>query len=209
MVVFRHVKAAYGKETLFENLNFHIPEKETAVLTGPSGSGKTSILHLVLGFTRPASGFIRVGGYEVNAANIHKVRSITGYVAQHPQAAEGTVHDYILKPFRFKRNQNIEPDMTAIEENFTAVGLEKSLIKKKTKELSGGQLQRVALVIAHMLEPKLLVLDEPTSALDPQSKQKVIDYIFSMGATVLSVSHDPDWISKCHLRINPKETGAA
>jgi ABC-type lipoprotein export system ATPase subunit len=76
--------------------------------------------------------------------------------------------------------------------------LKAELLENKMQDVSGGEKQRIALVSCLLLQREILLLDEPTSALDSHSKSKVMDYLFANPKlTILSSSHDPEWIARC------------
>jgi len=71
--------------------------------------------------------------------------------------------------------------------------LDKSILHSDLSEISGGEKQRIAIIIALLLERKIFLLDEITSALDNESKQSVVDFFLDLDATVIAVSHDQGW----------------
>ena len=93
-----------------------------------------------------------------------------------------------------------QPDPEWLSTLFDAVQLNrKEMLRKYPHELSGGELQRIMLVLAILFKPRLLILDEPTSALDVITQKKLLDDMLPLlsGKTVLLISHDVRVIGYC------------
>jgi molybdate transport system ATP-binding protein len=161
------------------DLAFRTEARVTAVL-GPSGSGKTSLLSMLAGLRKPASGRIRFGDRVLfdSAAGIN-VRPETrriGYVFQ----------DHLLFPHLSVR-RNLLYGWKRRPTNGRTVDLDKvvrvleltDLLERQPHTLSGGQKQRVALGRALLCGPELLLLDEPLASVDDTLKQRVLEYIES------------------------------
>jgi len=113
------------------------------------------------------------------------------YVAQEPELGEGIVRDALKHPFTYKINRGTAYSESKAVELFERFQLNASFLEKDICSLSGGEKQRIALVIALSLERPLLLLDEAASALDSTSKKAVREYLCQCDAlTILSVSHD-------------------
>lgn len=168
----------FGPQSILE-FDAIIPDCQTLVLIGPSGSGKSTLLRLIAGLEYPDSGWIAIDGhkisYEENALQGHR-RSI-GIVFQswnlfpHLTALENIVLP--LHRVHGMPKKEAEARSRVLLQRFE---LEKHA-DKKPYALSGGQIQRVALIRAIATEPKLLLLDEPTSALDPLMTAEILDLI--------------------------------
>ena len=169
---------------------------EAAALTGPSGCGKTTLLNLIAGIDRPTSGKLLVGSRDVGALD---ERELERYRL--------TQVGYIFQFF------NLVPSLTAAEnlelpmlmagvaprarrERAHALLAEVGLAAKAAKrpeELSGGEQQRVAVCLALVNDPPLLLADEPTGNLDSVNGARVADLLISAaarGKTVIVATHD-------------------
>lgn len=150
-------------------------------LVGQSGSGKSLTLKALMGML-PVT---MEHAYDIDA-DFELVRGDTvAFVPQNPFTA--------LSPLtKIKKQFFVEPER--IEELFELVGLDRSLLKRFSPELSGGQLQRVVIAIALSSEPSLLLLDEPTTALDPNTREVIIALLKrlqqELGFKMLFVTHD-------------------
>ena len=169
------------KETkVLSDLSFKIKEGNIYSLIGPSGCGKSTILNLVANIIKPIHG------------NIIKPENI-GYMFQKDNLLEWlTVIDNVLIGLKINKTLSLEKVEYA-KELLVKYGL-KDFIDSYPNELSGGMRQRVALIRAIILNPKLLLLDEPFSALDSQTRIEVSYDIYNilkeLKVTTLIVTHD-------------------
>jgi len=171
-----------------------VAEAQTTVLIGPSGCGKSTLLRLIAGLIRPDSGSIVVDGTPLAPDNLTTLRHHMGYVIQ-----EGGLFPH----FNVRRNVTLMADHLGwnasrsnarLSELAELVQLPSALLDRYPTELSSGQRQRVSLMRALMLDPRLLLLDEPLGALDPMIRyelQQELKAIFEkLGKTVIMVTHD-------------------
>lgn len=199
MLEFKEVSLTFADEIVLDRLSFRVERGEKAVFQAPSGKGKSTILNLILGFIKPDSGRIVYNGKVVTDKNIHQLRASGAWLPQDFQLGEGSVRNVILNPFSFKRNSSLKPNEETIAGALSLLGMNKKLLDKNFVSISEGQKQRVGMVICHLLQRNLILLDEPTSALDPESKKMVIDmFLKDEKQTVVSTSHDPDWVKYCN-----------
>jgi len=185
---------------VLDEVSFSLGKGTIGTLVGPSGAGKTTILNIISGFIPADQGTISIGGRLVERAGEHPLRVKTiqrdvGYVFQdHILFPNMTVFENIA--FGLKARHVSESSVRAkVGGILGTVGIE-GLRDRTPSQLSGGQMQRVAVARALVLEPKLLLLDEPLSALDPQTREAVrseMKTLFeSVGTTVIYVTHDLD-----------------
>ncbi|MEW2545361.1 ATP-binding cassette domain-containing protein [Streptomyces sp. NPDC047002] len=176
------------------------PGSRTALL-GPSGSGKTTFARALAGLTAPTSGEVRVDGVPLPARIDRRTtaqRRAVQYVHQNsadsferhrPMLDQLAATATLLRGLPGGQAQAEAVDMAA------ALGLGAEQLDRTPDRLSGGQLQRCALVRALAAHPALLVCDEVTSALDTASRERVLDtlpYLLAPAATaLLIISHDP------------------
>jgi ABC-type lipoprotein export system ATPase subunit len=199
MILIENARLAFGDRNIIDNFNLKVGKGEKVVLKGPSGTGKTTILSLVMGFTRPDSGRIFVTNKEVNSRNISAVRKNFAWLPQNFNVIRaGDVRASILAPFAFAENRKNTPAESEIIGSLEMLGLDKSILDNSIDNVSGGEKQRICLVICKLLKKPVMLADEPTSALDRESKLRVIDFILNdKDLTVLSSSHDEEWVGRC------------
>ncbi|MFF0560080.1 ABC transporter ATP-binding protein [Streptomyces sp. NPDC004266] len=155
---------------------------EFVVLVGPSGCGKTTLLRLVAGFERPATGAV-------------EVRRKVGVVFQQPRLFPWRTVGGNLA-FALARHGAARAGRAArIEELLSLVGLS-GMGGRRTWELSGGQQQRVAIARALAVEPQILLMDEPFAALDALTRERLQEEVRTLaattGTTVLFVTHSAE-----------------
>lgn len=171
-----------------ENLSFSCDEGQFVSIIGPSGCGKTTILSLIAGLLKPASGSISFEGKKLNGRN-----ESLGYMLQKDQLFPWrTIEKNVMLPLEIKGKVTPENKKyaTSLLEKY---GL-KDFDKNYPDQLSGGMRQRAALIRTLVSEPKLLLLDEPFSALDYQTRISVCDDVYGIikaeKKTTVLVTHD-------------------
>lgn len=179
--------ARHGAPVL-DGVDLEITAGELLVILGPSGSGKSTLLRIIAGLDRLDGGSIGWG--EGGQAN-----PTTGVVFQQPLLMPWlSVRDNVRFGGRFARHRDdLDPGAAdALLERFGLAGL----ADRMPDELSGGQAQRVAVMRAVAVRPRLLLLDEPFSALDPAVRADLQDWLAALvadlGCTTVLVTHDVD-----------------
>ncbi|MDH4201619.1 MAG: energy-coupling factor ABC transporter ATP-binding protein [Phycisphaerae bacterium] len=180
----------YDGHSLFENVSFDVQCGQTVCIDGPSGCGKSSLLRAMLGFVRPQQGTISIGEEPVDDKSVWSLRHKIAYVTQEPDLGQQAVLDRIRQPFEYKANAHLSWNETTVHEWFDRFNLPKKLLSKQTTDLSGGEKQRIAIIIALLLDRPVLLLDEPTSALDKQSKRILKDVLAETQKTIVLISHE-------------------
>ncbi len=174
---------------------------DTLAVVGESGAGKSTLAHCVLGLIQPptAQGSVLVTGRELLGMSEQLLRSLRwSTVALVPQSSAlnpvARVRDQITEPLREHTRTTSAAARAKAHQLAVEVGLEVDLLERYPHELSGGQLRRVMLAMALVLDPDLLVLDEPTAGLDPASRASLLDRIGQLarrrGFALLVATHD-------------------
>lgn len=173
---------------------------ETVALVGPSGAGKTTLLNVLLGFTAPTEGRVRVGGTDLSALDLDRWRERIAWVPQHPYLFAGTIAENV-------RLARPDADDAAVRNALCDAGAydfvtalplgADTLLGEDGTGLSAGQRQRLALARAFLADRPLLLLDEPTAALDGETEATIVPAIrrLAAGRTVLLVIHRPALLS--------------
>jgi len=188
----RDVVKRYGAEGLGP-VSLSVAPGRTVALIGPSGAGKSTLLRLVLGLASPDLGEVRIEGAPLRPGD-HAGRRRFGYVVQggglFPHLTAAGNATLVARHLRWA------PDRLAarLDELAALTRFPAGALARFPHELSGGQAQRVSLMRALFLEPRILLLDEPLGALDPITRadlQADLRAIFAtLGKTVLLVTHD-------------------
>ena len=179
---------AYGPQVAVDGIGFQIGRGEIFGLLGPNGAGKTSTLAAIEGLLPPRSGRVAVTGVDAR---------------RHPAEAKARM-GVQLQTSSFQPELSIEQiaalygglyglrlPRDRIRDGLAEIGLSEEATKRFT-QLSGGQQQRLALHIATIHDPSLLLLDEPTAGLDPQSRRALwsqIETLRGKGRSILLTTH--------------------
>jgi len=181
-----------GRTKILRGLDFTVETGRITGLLGPSGSGKTTLMRAIVGAQKVSEGSIRVLG---RPAGERTLRHDIGYMAQAPGVYTDISVEANVRYFAAVYGLGRADASAAI----AAVGLE-PFARRRTADLSGGQLSRVSLACALVSHPKLLVLDEPTVGLDPVLRAELWERFAAMaeaGTTLLVSSHVMEEASHC------------
>jgi zinc transport system ATP-binding protein len=188
----QHLWAGYDGETILEDINLSVKERDFIGIIGPNGGGKTTFLKVILGLLKPTKGEIKLLG-----KNVQQGRKYIGYVPQlveFDRAFPIRVWDVVRMGRLGKRHlcqrYNIKDD-EKVADALRSVDL-LPLKNRPIGELSGGQRQRVYIARALATEPKILLLDEPTASVDPQIRSNIYSLLqhLNESMTILLISHD-------------------
>ncbi|MEI6856960.1 ATP-binding cassette domain-containing protein [Psychrilyobacter sp.] len=160
----------------------------------PSGSGKSTLLKVIMGYIPMDSGKVIIDGEVLGQNNIDAFRQKIAYIGQNISFTEESVEKYIELIFSFQKNKGIKLSNASLYELLGKFDLDKGILKKSPSLLSGGEKQRIALILVLLLDREILLLDEVTSGLDHNLKIKVIEIIKNLNKTVIVSSHDNQWL---------------
>jgi len=187
------VTKRFGTREAVSDLSLTIASGEFLVLLGPTGAGKTTTLRLVAGLERPDAGRISIGGRDVTAET-PAARDVAFVFQQYSLYPHLSVFDNLAFPLRSPARRLPEPEVARqVREVARLLRIDDKLANRAT-QLSGGQMQRVAIGRALVRRPSVYLMDEPLSSLDAKLRAdlrvelKRIQADF--GATVLYVTHD-------------------
>ncbi|WP_429971064.1 energy-coupling factor transporter ATPase [Fructilactobacillus sp. Tb1] len=176
-----------------KNVDLTINQEDWVSLIGSNGSGKSTLAKLIVGLLEDESNSIKVFGQIMNEANGNQLRDQIGMVFQNPenQFVSATVLDDVA--FALENQGMARAEMQKrVEEALAAVEMT-GFANQTPSQLSGGQMQRVALAGVIAQRPQLVILDEATSMLDPMTRAqvlKVVQKLHDQGTTVLAITHD-------------------
>jgi len=192
---FRLQRIAYAhpgsSEPLFQNLSLTIPAGQHTAITGPSGCGKTTLVRMLLGFVSAQSGELLVDGIPLAQLAIRSYRRQLGVVMQTARLNAGSIYDVICGGVQRSEDevwQALERAAVAAEVKAMPMQLE-TLLSESGGNISGGQVQRIAIARALITTPKVLIMDEATSALDNRSQKVITKTIEELGITRISIAH--------------------
>ena len=187
----RNLTKKYGNLTALEDFSLEISSGKFMVLLGPSGCGKTTALRCISGLTDITSGEIYIGNELVNKIP-PKDRDVAMVFQNYSLYPHMNVYDNIAFPLKMRK---VHKDRINESVHKTARLLNiDNLLERKPKEISGGQMQRVALGRALVREPKIFLMDEPLSNLDAKLRTEMRVEIKKLqekvGITTLYITHD-------------------
>lgn len=191
-----------------------IEDGEFVGIIGHTGCGKSTLIQLMAGLLKPASGTVLVNGEDINAYGYdrRRLRRTVGVVFQYPeyQLFEETVgKDVAFGPVKAgMTEQEAEKNVdTALE----LVGFEPAKIKQLSPfDLSGGQKRKVAIAGVLAMDPQILILDEPIAGLDPLGREQFMQLVKKLndcGVTIIMISHNMDGLADHASRIVAMDHG--
>ncbi|MFV0514042.1 MAG: ABC transporter ATP-binding protein [Jhaorihella sp.] len=165
---------AYRNRAVLERISFGLRPGRTLAILGPNGVGKTTLIRCLNAIQRPNSGTVMLDSENLLHLSPPQMARRVAYVAQRTEAARLTVYDAILMGRKPYMGMRVQPDDRAhVEAVIDRLGLA-PLALRLIDQLSGGELQKVAIARALVQEPRILLLDEPTSALDLANQFEIL-----------------------------------
>jgi iron complex transport system ATP-binding protein len=185
-----------GGVRVVSDVDLTVRAGEWVAVVGPNGAGKTSLMHAMAGLI-PATGHLRVGGFDPAHAPRRRMARVAALMPQRPVVPEGiSVRELVAlgrTPHLRRFGTETAADRDAVERTLARLELSE-LADRPALAVSGGELQRVVLGRALAQEPQVLLLDEPTSALDIGHQQSVLDLVGAMRLqdelTIVAAMHD-------------------
>jgi ABC-2 type transport system ATP-binding protein len=189
----------FGEVVAANRVDLEVPAGQIYGFLGPNGSGKTTIIRMLCGLLTPTEGEVSVLGMKVQD-NAERLRQRIGYMTQKFSLYDDlTVSEnmrFIARIFGMGRTAT-EQRIGELLERYNLGPMRDRL----AAAMSGGQRQRLALAIATLHKPDLLILDEPTSAVDPENRRDFWEKLFDLvddGSTILVSTHYMDEAERCH-----------
>ncbi|MFP4459516.1 MAG: ATP-binding cassette domain-containing protein [Candidatus Zixiibacteriota bacterium] len=192
MIKFDKVSKSHDGKAILKNFDLELKSSEKKLIYGSSGSGKTTVLRLILGFERPDSGSIYYDDKQLKPDLVKKIRREVALVPQNLDISEGDVYEFIENVFTLDSTPELSEDK--LNRFAKILHIHEDDLHKDFEQLSGGEKQRISILIALLLERKIFLLDEPTSSLDKDLKRIVKSLFMDMDdASMIIVSHDSIW----------------
>jgi sulfate transport system ATP-binding protein len=187
------VTKRFGEFVALEDVSVTVRDGALMALLGPSGGGKSTLLRIIAGLETPDEGSVSIGGQDLTHAPA-RTRGV-GFVFQHYAPFKHmTVYDNVAFGLTVRRAPKSEVK-ERVEELLSLVRLD-GLAKRYPSQLSGGQLQRMALARALAPRPEVLLLDEPFGALDVQVRGELREWLRRLHeeihVTTIFVTHDQE-----------------
>ena len=197
-VIVKDLEKRFGKFIAVNRISFDVAKGEIFGFLGPNGAGKSTTIRMLCGILSPTSGMGSVAGFDIRTET-EKIKSNIGYMSQKFSLYEDlTVEENInfySGIYRIPEGRKEERKSWVIE----MAGLSEHR-NSRTRILSSGWKQRLALGCAILHQPPIIFLDEPTSGVDPISRRKFWDLIYELsgkGVTVFVTTHYMDEAEYC------------
>lgn len=187
------LKKTFGNITAVNEINLDIKDKEFFVLLGPTGAGKTTTLRLVAGLEKPDKGEIYLENVLVNKFSpaIRDVAFVFQYYTLYPHY---TVRQNLEFPLRSNLRKTSKDEIKRTVDEISQILHIEHLMDRQTINLSGGEMQRVAIGRAIVRHPKVFLMDEPLSNLDAKLREEMRAELarlhLDLGSTFFYVTHD-------------------
>ncbi len=189
-IIIKNLNAGYGRLQVLFDVDASFEEDLITAIVGPNGSGKSTLLKTIMGLTNIYSGKIIFDGIDITRKPPHHVSNLG--IAYLPQIGNVfstlTVYENLRLAAYSLPEEEVEDSINESLEFFPVL---KQYLDRKVGRLSGGERQMVAMAMALIRKPKIMMFDEPSANLAPKLAQKVIDEIYrlrsELGITVVIV----------------------
>ncbi|AKB25987.1 YbbL ABC transporter ATP-binding protein [Methanosarcina sp. MTP4] len=193
IIRYEGVGMTYNSKKVLSGFNLNIKRGQKILLKGKSGAGKSTLFKMLLGFEKPTDGALYYRNQPVDPSRVWEIRKEVAYVSQETDLGEGPVKVLLEEIFSYHPNRD-KMDPKKLQVLMQDFELEEDTLDKNYEDLSGGEKQRIGILIALMLGREIFLLDEATSALDSELKEKVAEYFLKHGKwTLFIISHDREW----------------
>ena len=195
----KNLEKKFGDFTAVDQISFEVNRGEIFGFLGPNGSGKTTTIRMMLGILQPTEGEINILGASISGS-AEGIRRKVGYMSQRFS---------LYNDLTVVQNLRFYGAAYGLGENMLQPQISEALImaglvgkeQVKTRDLSGGWRQRLALSVAIIHRPEVIFLDEPTAGVDPVSRRTFWDLLYQLvadGVTVFVTTHYMDEAEHCH-----------
>lgn len=167
----------YKSHDALKDVTFSIPKGKVTVILGPNGVGKTTLLKCLNTILSPQKGEILIKGENIRQMDIRRIARHISYVAQKTESARVTAFDAVLMGRHpHTRYRTTQDDLKKVDAVMKKLELSHMCLKY-LDQMSGGELQKIAIARALVQETDLLLLDEPTSSLDLKNQTQILELI--------------------------------
>ncbi|WP_219117289.1 ABC transporter ATP-binding protein [Janthinobacterium sp. UMAB-56] len=187
-----------GKNKVLSDISFTLQAGTVTAIVGASGSGKSTLARLLLRFFDPTEGRITLGGVDLRHIAMTELYRRIGFVLQEVRLIHASVRENIAlgRPSASAHEIEEAARLANIHERLLALPRGYDSVIGEDAQLSGGELQRVSIARAVLLDPSVLVLDEATAAADAENEVAIQDALsrFAQGRTLLVIAHRLDTV---------------
>lgn len=189
-VEFKNIGYEIEGSKILNKVNGKIYQGKITTIIGPSGAGKSTLLSFINALNSPTEGDIFIDGHLINEYEAIKLRRKVQLVSQEATMINGTVKDNLELPLTLQNRTMTDKEAEGFLKD---VDLPISFLSKNSKELSGGEKQKLSLARSLVTKPSVMLLDEVTSALDRSSVEAIESLL-----TLINKKHDVTMIWITH-----------
>lgn len=177
--------------TILKNVTGSFPDGKITTIAGPSGAGKSTLLKLCNGLISPTAGDIYIHDKHISEYHPVELRRMVGIALQNAPMIKGSVYRNLSLPLELAGKKLSEEEAVSFLED---VGLQESFLHRDSKDLSGGQQQKVSIARTLVNRPRILLLDEITASLDLTSSREIEQLIMKLNrrysVTMVWITHN-------------------
>ena len=192
-VVLRNISKRFGNIQALDNISLTIGDGEFIVLLGPTGMGKTTVLRTIAGLETPDAGKVLIGGRDATLEP-PAARDVTFVFQSFSLYPHLSVYENLAFPLKSPARRTGKHEIDTIVRDVARLLRIEDKLQNKATQLSGGQMQRVAIGRALVRRPAIALMDEPLSSLDAKLRADLRVELKrvqqELGATILYVTHD-------------------
>lgn len=195
VIEFKNLTKNFGKTKAVDSVSFSVKKGEVFGFLGPNGAGKTTTIRCLMDFLRPTQGSVSILGLDSKKDSV-LLKNKIGYIS-----GDVRLYQKWTAKEHFAYFEKLKGESKILAKLIKDLSLDQT---QKIKNLSTGNKQKVAIILALMHEPELLVLDEPTVGLDPLLQNKIYDILADFkkkGATIFISSHNLAEVQKICDRV--------
>lgn len=197
IIELKNIKKSFGKNEVLKDVTFNIKQGERIAILGPNGSGKSTLLNIMLGLLRQSSGKISFPAYDDSMKDFLSDMGIQFQSGNFPSGFKvKEVIEVCMEQssnFNYKDYKDWKKEANNKLNEYLEIFQIDKIKNNKVNAISGGQKQRLNILIALISNPKILILDEISSGLDIGSQKQIMkfisDYVKDNKATLIIVSH--------------------
>ncbi|SHH94761.1 ABC-type multidrug transport system, ATPase and permease component [Clostridium collagenovorans DSM 3089] len=196
-IVYKSVNFKYLNKNVINNLDLQMKKNEVTVISGKNGSGKSTVIKLLLGFYDNYEGDIIINNKNLKSINIESLRSKIGIVSQKIFLFAGTVEENIKFANENLNEERFEYVCSLLDDSiFNKIQRRSYMIAEGGRNLSGGQIQKIAIARALLKDSDVYIFDEATANIDITSKTSIMNIILSelKDKIVIIITHDKEII---------------
>ena len=205
-----NISKSYNGKKILNKINIEIKKGQIIGISGDSGSGKTTLVSIIKQILKEDEGNIYVDDIKINSKNVLSWQQKIGFVSQDTFILKGSILENIAFGV-----QEIDYDYDLIKEVLKLTNLEEFVAKRNLnylldengKNISGGQIQRIAIARSLYAQSEILIFDEFTSSIDKKNELKILETVKNLkesNKTIIIISHDKDVFKICDnvLKLN-------